>query len=799
MRIDDVITESINPDILNPDFQHRQEIDGLVYTAESKVYFNKLDTLKIRCYNHENEEIASVLFEVKQGKWLQAVQVVVEPEYRGEGLANTMYAYAKMLGNTIKPSGTQTDQGKAMWAKWGADARHLTHEDSKPIGETELSEAFDQPYAIQWIKTNGDWHATADLDDGSELIVLFMSQGDNQWMVEFERDENMDITGEGDAPRVFATVLMAMRQFIAKRKPAMLNFSAEKEDDPTGSRARLYDRMIQRYITGTGYNLTRQDYPGGATYTMTQIQKPVKQPKQEPAVAEDQINELGNAPAEYKSNRKRKNSLFHATVEGHWVDVFFDRSEFNGTLHITFTVNGNYDTPSMPTSASKSTVKILSTVLNVVKQRLPEYIKKSRPPGISFTAKEDNRAGLYRKYFVPVIQDILGAKWAHEEYPNMGMTVFHWRPVRKTMGEELNEISDRLLQNYLSRSDRQISRRLDRMSQARERLNKNYEIYNVNNPARVIDRFEANTPAQAEEYYYKFIKEYNPGDENFEFGLRRSTGITEAFDQPRGIDWEQSEESEAVDAIARLSDGTALTVMFEPEAWTNDSPTDWSVSFWRGNSQEVTGAGNAQEVFATVMSAIRQFVHAHNPESIEFSASKDPQVDMAPYGTNVNPESRAKLYDRMVNRYASAMGYQVQQQQGNDKVTYTLRQLKKSLSEDQDYMAGHCHVMAIALKMLHPDWQIRAHVGWEDDEANDDEYRVDHVYIVASDGSAYDCRGRFDSEEALVGEDVTGGFETQYADLDLADIQQLVQRGELKRFTREDINKAVAFAKRIQQ
>jgi hypothetical protein len=49
----------------------------------------------------------------------------------------------------------------------------------------------------------------------------------------------------------------------------MLNFSAEKEDDPTGSRARLYDRMIQRYVTGTGYDLTREDMPGGATYTLT--------------------------------------------------------------------------------------------------------------------------------------------------------------------------------------------------------------------------------------------------------------------------------------------------------------------------------------------------------------------------------------------------------------------------------------------------------------------------------------------------------------------------------------------------
>jgi len=509
----------------------------------------------------------------------------------------------------------------------------------------DVTEAFDQPYAVQWTKTNGDWHATADLDDGSELVVLFMSQGDNQWMVEFERDENMEITGEGDAPRVFATVLTAMRQFIAKRKPAMLNFSAEKEDDPTGSRARLYDRMVQRYITGTGYDLARQDYPGGATYTLTQIQKSVKQPKQEPAVAEDQINELGNAPAEYTANRKRKNSLFHATVDNQWVDVFFDRSEFNDTLHITFTVNGNYDTPSRPTSASKSTVKILSTVLNVIKQRLPEYIKKSRPPGISFTAKEDNRAGLYRKYFVPVIQDILGAKWAHEEYPSMGMTVFHWRPVRKTMGEELNEISDRLLQNYLSRSDRQISRRLDRMSQARERLNKGYEIYDANEPTRIIDRFEANSPQEAQQYYQHYIDNYNPGDQNFEFYLRRSTGIIEAFDQPYPSKWEKSDYGD-YDALAKLPDGTNLSIMFNHEG-----DDEWQVEFYRNNSQEVTGEGDAQRVFATVLNSIQQFIEKQHPGRIRFSATKD---------DDGNNQSRAKLYDRLVRRYANSWGYSVE-------------------------------------------------------------------------------------------------------------------------------------------
>jgi GNAT superfamily N-acetyltransferase len=144
-----------------------------------------------------------------------------------------------------------------------------------------------------------------------------------------------------------------------------------------------------------------------------------------------QLTELGNAPAEYQHNRKRKRSLFHATVNGQWVDVFFDRSELNNTLHITFTVNGDYDAPEQPTSASKSTVRILSTVLNIIKKQLPEYMAKARPPAVSFTSKQDNRTSLYRKYFVPVIQNILGPKWHNEEYPNMGMTVFHWKPVNQ--------------------------------------------------------------------------------------------------------------------------------------------------------------------------------------------------------------------------------------------------------------------------------------------------------------------------------------------------------------------------------
>lgn len=145
-----------------------------------------------------------------------------------------------------------------------------------PVDKQDVSEAFDQPYNIRWSRgDHGDYDAYAELDDGTGLEIAFLDQQHNSWMVDFFRDNSTEITGEGDAYRVFATVLTAIREFIVKQQPDKLNFSAEKQDDPRGSRASLYDRMIQRYITGTGYNLTKQNYPDGAVYTLTKTQQDV--------------------------------------------------------------------------------------------------------------------------------------------------------------------------------------------------------------------------------------------------------------------------------------------------------------------------------------------------------------------------------------------------------------------------------------------------------------------------------------------------------------------------------------------
>ena len=153
---------------------------------------------------------------------------------------------------------------------------------------------------------------------------------------------------------------------------------------------------------------------------------------------------------------------------------------------------------------------------------------------------DPEHAGEYSANFVdrrPIVVDSQGwiidgnhRAWAAANLLNKS-DIMAWVPVK-----ELNEISDERLQSYLSRAGKQVDSRLDRMSQARERLNKGYEIYHADRPAggtQIVDRFEADTPALAQRYYERYIRDYN-SDVDFDLRLRRSTGIMEIARIPQG-------------------------------------------------------------------------------------------------------------------------------------------------------------------------------------------------------------------------------------------------------------------------
>lgn len=98
----------------------------------------------------------------------------------------------------------------------------------------------------------------------------------------------------------------------------------------------------------------------------------------------------------------------------------------------------------------------------------------------------------------------------------------------------VTEISDEALHRYLQGAGKHVDRRLDRMARVRDRLNKGYEIYHADRPANgtaIVDRFDADTPALARQYYEKFIHDYE-SDVDFDLQLRRATGIMEVTAVP---------------------------------------------------------------------------------------------------------------------------------------------------------------------------------------------------------------------------------------------------------------------------
>jgi len=145
--------------------------------------------------------------------------------------------------------------------------------------------------------------------------------------------------------------------------------------------------------------------------------------------------------------------------------------------------------------------------------------------------------------------------------------------------------------------------------------------------------------------------------------MRSREFVTEAFTAPYPMTWEHGDESH--DALVKLPDGSNLSIMFSQNYNIEGS---WQVEFWRNNSQDVTGEGDAQRIFATVLSAIQQFIEQYQPDEIEFSAQKE---------TNSGDQnlSRSNLYTRLVKRYAASWGYRADVSDYAGSTSYRLERM----------------------------------------------------------------------------------------------------------------------------
>lgn len=165
------------------------------------------------------------------------------------------------------------------------------------------------------------------------------------------------------------------------------------------------------------------------------------------------------------------------------------------------------------------------------------------------------------------------------------------------------------------------------------------------------------------------------GEDPHYYNKLEKANLEESFDKPYELlRWEKGDYGD-IDAIARLDDNTFLSIMFNKGFSQDTKEEAWSVEFYRNNSQEVTGEGDAQRVFATVLSAIQTFIKKYKPNKVIFAANK---VD----DTGHDSPSRARLYDSLVQRYAKSWGFKAFRADTGNKVMYELSRIKKDIAEE---------------------------------------------------------------------------------------------------------------------
>jgi hypothetical protein len=183
MRATEFINEEINPDITNPKFKHSLEIDGLDYTATVEPdKFSPQGGLRlvIKCVDkatHAGTGKFNVHENSKGDQWLESSITWVNPNYRGQNIASNIYAYAKMLGNDIKPSSDRTPAGKDMWSAWerSGEAKHLMKEDEPIISNPrEAAKAWIEKVYAKYPTTMQNNH------------VMVWGEGDSQQFAMFE-------------------------------------------------------------------------------------------------------------------------------------------------------------------------------------------------------------------------------------------------------------------------------------------------------------------------------------------------------------------------------------------------------------------------------------------------------------------------------------------------------------------------------------------------------------------------------------------------------------------------------------
>lgn len=141
----------------------------------------------------------------------------------------------------------------------------------------QLSESLDKPYPVKLNRLSKEYYRTTfKPDDGSTIIVRMEGQehiddyDHLDWEIDFERNGTQELTGQGDAFRIYATVMKLIREFVKKEKPKYMTVAAAKDkanNKQLQGRERLYKRLLQKNL-GKSYNITSDTSSSGTMFNL---------------------------------------------------------------------------------------------------------------------------------------------------------------------------------------------------------------------------------------------------------------------------------------------------------------------------------------------------------------------------------------------------------------------------------------------------------------------------------------------------------------------------------------------------
>ena len=171
------------------------------------------------------------------------------------------------------------------------------------VAESQLEEAFDQPYPWRWGDRSSQRMWTASFAD---VVVIFSVDGAGEWEISFARNNRQSITGEGDQFKIFATVIDIAKDFINLKRPKVIQFTAHKDpDETTSSRTKLYSTMVNRFANSLGYESKEKPFNDFVVYVLTR--------KQDESVTEAAAKGT-KAEAGYQPNPKNGQKCINCTM-----------------------------------------------------------------------------------------------------------------------------------------------------------------------------------------------------------------------------------------------------------------------------------------------------------------------------------------------------------------------------------------------------------------------------------------------------------------------------------------------------